>query len=169
MSITQTLNEWLAVIGEMQGQSLALSPEGTVGFLYNNEVEVVISVDDQSPIMFCLAVIVDLNDEDPDFQNDVLAEAMRLNLYKQVTAGGALAFDQHHQRLVLNKSILVAELTPERFVAEVEPFGLAAVQLVKTFRGEPVGAGEQETSPDSDSEPNDETAPPPGPPMGWRA
>ncbi|CAM2007371.1 CesT family type III secretion system chaperone [Acanthopleuribacter pedis] len=166
MSITQTMNQWLEVIGAIQGESLQLSPEGTAAFVYGEEVEVVVSVDDQSPVMFFLAVIIDMQDLEEDLHNQILGEAMRLNLYKQVTAGGSLAFDQHHTRLVLNKSVLVAELSPEQFVAELEPFGQAALQLVQTFRGESASSAPEE---DEEQPPQNPPQIEPPPPLGWRA
>lgn len=136
MSVTQMFNRWLAVLGEMQGQSLQLSAEGTAAFLFGDAVEVVVSVDDHSPVMLLLAVIFELGGHDDRVHDQVLAEAMRLNGFKQVTAGGSLAYDRRYQRLVLNKSVLVEELDPELFVSHLEPFGQAALKLVNRFRGD---------------------------------
>lgn len=150
MSVTQMFNSWLAVLGEMQGQALQLTAEGTAAFLFGDKVEVVVSVDDHSPVMLLLAVIFELAGHDDRVHDQVLAEAMRLNAYKQVTAGGSLAYDRRYQRLVLNKSVLVEELDPELFVSHLEPFGQAAVQLVNTFQGDQPPA---ETRPPEDTPP----------------
>ena len=135
MLATERLNHWLSRVGADAGQAPCLDEKGVCAFVFEDEVEVLISADDQSPFLYFFAELLSLGDRDESAKAKIFEHCLKVNLCPSLTAGAAIAFDPVHHRVVFNETIALEDLDEHRFFSRFSAIGTKTVALWRTFNG----------------------------------